>query len=225
MHKELLIQVGKYLKREQELSALIEFIRNALQNANHVPIKSTEEIEQQFEKAKRDHIDPSLIVDVIMLFDWDLEGGDRELLNLLVKELCIEIVPSRLFIERLETQMLLDCNLIDADMFNKKLKRVYTDTYFTVQKYTLFREQSQGYSKLISEIFQAMVPPMDTYWNVTKDKDSQRISKLRNSHIQNKCRDLLSRMNKLIGCYMLDPTRVLDVILDLFYENVLDNWY
>ena len=225
MQKELLIQVGKYLKREQELPVLIEFIQNALQNANQVPRKSTAEIEQQSEEAKSDTIDPSFIVDIIMLFDWDLEGGDRELLNLLVKELCIDIVPRKLFIERLETQMLLDCNLIDGDMFNKKLKRVYTDTYFTVYKYTLFREQSQGYSKLISEIFQAMVPPMDTYWNVTKDKDSQRISKLRNSHIQNKCRDLLSRMNKLIGCYMLDPTRVLDVILDLFYENVLDNWY
>ena len=198
-------------KKQEELESLISFLGNAIGNEAGLEGDQT--------------IDPGLVADVVVLFDWDLDGGDRELLHLLVIELEKSLVPRQLLIERLDTQLLLDCNLIDGEVFNKKLKRVYTDSYFTLEKHSLLREQTQGFSKLIIEIMRALVPPLEIYWRMQSLVDINDLSKLRSTHIDRKCALLVENIHKLIGCFMLDPTRVLDLILDLFTENVQDHWY
>lgn len=200
--QELLEQLSKYLKRELPIGDIMDSVRSVI----------TKSLDLQQ--------DQSTIIDILVLFDWD-HDSDKQLLNQLVVELERKsLLPRESLIERLEHQMLLDCQLIDDNVFNKKLKRVYTDNYFTLQKYTLFREQTQGFSKLVVEILLSLVPPLDTFWIA----DKIRCIEQRISLIESKSTILLARINELIGLFMLDPTRVLDILLDLFTENVQDHW-
>jgi THO complex subunit 2 len=51
-------------------------------------------------------------------------------------------------LERLEESTLSDCNLIDQVTFERKQKRLVTKNLFEQQKFNLFREESEGYTKL-----------------------------------------------------------------------------
>jgi THO complex subunit 2 len=75
------------------------------------------------------------------------------------------IINKELLIERLEENNLSDANLIDKNAFQKKKARVNTKNQYSIlfmvktssyeqQKYNLFREENEGYSKLIVEVLQ-----------------------------------------------------------------------
>lgn len=62
------------------------------------------------------------------------------------------------------------------------------------RKYNLFREESEGYSKLVTELNSDNMDP----------------------------KIMIEIIKSLIGCFNLDPNRVLDIILDSF-EHLTDN--
>ena len=59
-----------------------------------------------------------------------------------------KIVTKSQLLERLEESTLSDCNLIDQVTFERKQKRLVTKNLFEQQKFNLFREESEGYTKL-----------------------------------------------------------------------------
>jgi THO complex subunit 2 len=69
------------------------------------------------------------------------------------------VVGADLLKARLEGDMLAEAGLIDdATEFHKKQVRVNTKDLYTTQKYNLLREESEGYSKLITELSELPVP-------------------------------------------------------------------
>ncbi|RWS26655.1 THO complex subunit 2-like isoform X1 [Leptotrombidium deliense] len=80
-----------------------------------------------------------------------------------------------------------------------KFIKLKTRLYYKQQKFNLFREESEGYAKLITELCQ--------------DGDFD-------------CDYMLQVIRSLIGCFNLDPNRVLDVILECFeYRPHLHTFY
>ena len=101
----------------------------------------------------------SNLADVCWFMGLELgESADAEapkkLLVVLIQDLMREkVVPGELLKARLEPDMLQDVGLIkDKLMFSKSQVRMNTQQLYTQQKYNLFREQSEGYSKLITEL-------------------------------------------------------------------------
>ena len=83
----------------------------------------------------------------------DAEAPKKQLVVLIQDLMREKVVPGELLKARLEPDMLQDVGLIkDKTEFSKKQVRMNTQQLYTQQKYNLFREQSEGYSKLITEL-------------------------------------------------------------------------
>ncbi|XP_048243407.1 THO complex subunit 2-like [Haliotis rufescens] len=94
--------------------------------------------------------------------------------------------------ERLDQETLEAVGLIFSKLqFQQKYVKTKTKLYYKQQKFNLLREESEGYSKLVTELNQE-VPTNVTYQQV------------------------LENIKSLIGCFDLDPNRVLDIMLEAF---------
>ena len=80
--------------------------------------------------------------------------AQKKQLTLLIQDLLRDkVLSGDLLKARLEPDMLQDVGLVkDRQDFHKKQVRMNTQQLYTQQKYNLFREQSEGYSKLITEL-------------------------------------------------------------------------
>ncbi len=82
-------------------------------------------------------------------------------------------------------------------------------------KFNLLREQSEGFSKLITEVTSALPPPHSPATGLPLDPSS----------ISPECvQPIWKRILSLIGYFDLDPNRALDVILDLFSAYLTTHW-
>ena len=135
----------------------------------------------------------SILVDTIWILDLQLESDPKrqimgEILHFLLAK---GYVPSVMAKERLDPDLLELAGAIQSSsLFMKKLVRINTGMFYKQQKFNLFREESEGFAKLISLLFTfpANISP----------------------------RTLFEQVIGLIGYFDLDPTRVLDVIIDEF---------
>lgn len=82
-------------------------------------------------------------------------------------------------------------------------------------KFNLLREQSEGFSKLITEVTSALPPPHSPATGLPLDPSS--ISPER-------VQPIWKRIVSLIGYFDLDPNRALDVILDIFSAYLTTHW-
>uniref|UniRef100_A0A3Q3AK23 THO complex subunit 2 n=1 Tax=Kryptolebias marmoratus TaxID=37003 RepID=A0A3Q3AK23_KRYMA len=110
---------------------------------------------------------------------------------------CLQcFVPEAILKERLDPETLESLGLIkQAHQFNQKIVKIKTKLY-KQQKFNLLREENEGYAKLITELGQ------DLSGNITSNL-------------------VLESIKSLIGCFNLDPNRVLDIILEV-YESRSD---
>uniref|UniRef100_A0A673NPA7 THO complex subunit 2 n=1 Tax=Sinocyclocheilus rhinocerous TaxID=307959 RepID=A0A673NPA7_9TELE len=119
------------------------------------------------------------------------EKHKRDLFTQLVGA-CLICVPDGMLKERLDPETLESLGLIkQAQQFNQKIVKIKTKLFYKQQKFNLLREENEGYAKLITELGQ------DLSGNLT-------------SHI------VLENIKSLIGCFNLDPNRVLDIILEVY---------
>ena len=106
-----------------------------------------------------------------------------------------KIISQSALVERLEDSSLYDCGLIsDKKIFRTKTTRINTKITYEQQKYNLFREESEGFSKLIFLL---------TDTKLTKDN----------------LRSYINKILCLIGFFDLDPNRVLDTTLSSFERD------
>ena len=146
----------------------------------------------------------SHIADVLWFVGLELEADGNKveakkqytaLLQLLLKK---KLVGEELLLARLENDVLQDVGLLkDAADFHKKQVKMNTRQLYTQQKYNLFREETEGYSKLIAELSE--LPAATDYTSTRGCKSASEV-------IQN--------LQSLIGYFDLDPNRVLDLVLE-----------
>ncbi|XP_045708127.1 THO complex subunit 2 isoform X4 [Phyllostomus hastatus] len=138
---------------------------------------------------------PSILADVFCILDIETncleEKGKRDYFTQLVLA-CLYLVSDTVLKERLDPETLESLGLIkQSQQFNQKSVKIKTKLFYKQQKFNLLREENEGYAKLIAELGQ------DLSGNITSDL-------------------ILENIKSLIGCFNLDPNRVLDVILEVF---------
>ncbi|XP_023289928.1 THO complex subunit 2 isoform X2 [Orussus abietinus] len=138
---------------------------------------------------------PSAIVDIFTLIDVEAHNDERNNFYYIVKE-SEKFLTDRILKERLEIDTLQDVGTLKNRNFQTKFIKVKTKLYYKQRKFNLFREESEGYSKLIVELNQ--------------------------ERPANEVAPTLEIVKSLIGYFNLDPNRVLDILLETF-ENRPDD--
>ncbi|XP_051824481.1 THO complex subunit 2-like [Antechinus flavipes] len=138
---------------------------------------------------------PSILADVFCILDIETscleEKSKREHFIQLVLA-CLYFVSEKILKERLEPETLESLGLIkQSQQFNQKSVKIKTKLFYKQQKFNLLREENEGYAKLIAELGQ------DLSGSITSDL-------------------ILQNIKSLIGCFNLDPNRVLDIILEVY---------
>uniref|UniRef100_A0A2K5EI09 THO complex subunit 2 n=1 Tax=Aotus nancymaae TaxID=37293 RepID=A0A2K5EI09_AOTNA len=138
---------------------------------------------------------PSVLADVFCILDIETncleEKSKRDYFTQLVLA-CLYLVSDTVLKERLDPETLESLGLIkQSQQFNQKSVKIKTKLFYKQQKFNLLREENEGYAKLIAELGQ------DLSGSITSDL-------------------ILENIKSLIGCFNLDPNRVLDVILEVF---------
>ncbi|XP_045492361.1 THO complex subunit 2 [Colias croceus] len=147
---------------------------------------------------------PSILLDVVCVIDAEtslnVQSEERSVFCYLVREL-ESFMSDKLLKERLEIETLQDVGTLKNKIFYTKFIKIKTKLYYKQRKFNLFREESEGYAKLIVELNQEISE--DTDWKT-----------------------ILEIIQSLIGCFNLDPNRVLDIILESFEARPhLDNLF
>ncbi|KAF7244895.1 THO complex subunit 2 [Varanus komodoensis] len=138
---------------------------------------------------------PSILADVFCILDIETscleEKSKRDQFMQLVLA-CLYLVSDTILKERLDPETLESLGLIkQSQQFNQKSVKIKTKLFYKQQKFNLLREENEGYAKLIAELGQ------DLSGNITSDL-------------------ILENIKSLIGCFNLDPNRVLDIILEVY---------
>ncbi|XP_062856432.1 THO complex subunit 2 isoform X2 [Trichomycterus rosablanca] len=138
---------------------------------------------------------PSVLADVFCVLDIEtacLEEKHKRDHFIQLVGACLICVPDAMLKERLDPDTLESLGLIkQAQQFNQKSVKIKTKLFYKQQKFNLLREENEGYAKLVTELGQ------DLSRNVTS-------------------RLVLENIKSLIGCFNLDPNRVLDIILEVY---------
>ena len=82
-------------------------------------------------------------------------------------------------------------------------------------KFNLLREQSEGFSKLVTEVTSALPLPHSPATGLPLEPYSV---------FPERVKPIWERIVSLIGYFDLDPNRALDVILDLFSSYLMTHW-
>jgi len=148
----------------------------------------------------------STVVDVLSLADvetsTDTTGkDDRERFKALLKE-SERFLPEATLKERMEIETLGEASVIKQHkkFFNSIIK-LKTKLFYKQQKYNLFREEAEGYAKLVTEL------------NSTADKDDD-------DQNGGASAEVFGVIKSIIGFFNLDPNRVLDIILESFESQL-----
>ncbi|KAI8914848.1 transcription factor/nuclear export subunit protein 2-domain-containing protein, partial [Powellomyces hirtus] len=178
---------------------------------------------------------PSTLVDALWVLDQQTDPSlgegvlpERAKLVALAKDLMSKhFIPEVMMRERLELEFQNAIGLInDTRGAAKKEVRMRTSMLYVQTKYNLLREEPEGFSKLITEVFRNLPPLFDCHEpssggpRLTKEEAAQR----RAEAVEERAHIVMENIQSLIGYFDLDPNRVLDLILDSFTANIADHW-
>ena len=88
-------------------------------------------------------------------------------------------------------------------------------TSYKQNKFNLLREQSEGYSKLVSDLVSSLGPPHDPSTGLPSEGHASLLARARAAW---------ERIVSVIGYFDLDPNRSLDIVLDIFSTNIINHW-
>jgi THO complex subunit 2 len=101
-----------------------------------------------------------------------------------------KIFSEKMLKERLEIETLQEFNIVNKTFYTKFIK-IKTKLYYKQRRFNLFREENEGYAKLMTELNKEF-----------GENDSRH--------------NTIEMVKSLIGCFNVDPNRVLDIILESF---------
>ena len=119
--------------------------------------------------------------------------------------------------QRLDANLLLVSGLITAQtstIWARSEPRIKTGMLYKQQKFNLLREETEGYSKLEIELLSNMGVPHDS----RTARPNEFIATTRR-----RAEKTMNNIKALIGYFDLDPSRALDIILDVFADNILNH--
>jgi THO complex subunit 2 len=137
----------------------------------------------------------SIILDIFQVLDTetqlqtDYTPEDRTNFGNIIK-LSEKIFSEALVKERMEIETLQGIGFVPKAFYTKFIK-IKTKLYYKQKRFNLFREENEGYAKLMTELNKDFT-----------DSDSELKT--------------IEMVKSLIGCFNVDPNRVLDVILESF---------
>nr|XP_037284733.1 THO complex subunit 2-like [Rhipicephalus microplus] len=137
----------------------------------------------------------SMLADLVFLLDLETlstENRDqRDRFHWLLAG-CAKVIPDALLKERIEIESLGDAGIVrNSRTTGTKFVKIKTRLFYKQNKYNLFREESEGYAKLATELSQEITSKISPDY-------------------------MIEVMRSLIGCFNLDPNRVLDIVLEAF---------
>ncbi|KAI5476268.1 Tho2 protein [Pseudohyphozyma bogoriensis] len=128
------------------------------------------------------------------------------------------VLPAQDCLERFETAFLtmpsLGLIMQSSLGFSRLEVRARTALFYKQQKFNLLREETEGYSKLVVEVTSNMGPAHSSATGKSQESEKQRF------HRANAVQD---SVKSLIGTFDLDPDRTLDLILDVFSDQVIQH--
>ncbi|KAG0207939.1 THO complex subunit 2, partial [Mortierella sp. GBA43] len=153
----------------------------------------------------------TLIVDMFWVTEVQYETCNPEKLgdlHALARAIIAEgFVPETLMKERWEIPFLEKVGLIsNAQLFLKRVVRINTAQSYKQHKFNLLREESEGYSKLITLLSSGTADDQDDATTAYKAKT------------------VLDEVMALIAYFDLDPNRVLAIALDIFAANIVTHY-
>ncbi|RKP28789.1 hypothetical protein METBISCDRAFT_28778, partial [Metschnikowia bicuspidata] len=110
-------------------------------------------------------------------------------------------LPAATMAAHIDAEILVAIGLLPADAYGRQLSTRKRDQYYTQKKFNLMHEEFEGYSLVISEMEAVL---------------SQR----NNAALVDSA---VATVNQLMGHYLLDPNRVLDVLLYVFANMLMGN--
>jgi THO complex subunit 2 len=137
------------------------------------------------------------LVDVLWTLSSTITQEENlEALKVIISDLITQVPQRDTFYQQLQatlidTELLQSLRLLDGDAFSKRIRKFNTEINFRQTKYNLMQEESQGYSKLLTLLYQN-----DMSASVTPE-----------------------RLNELMGAFELDPNRVLDLLLHVLEQR------
>ena len=105
------------------------------------------------------------------------------------------------------------CALLFSNLHSLKFHLFFHS--YKQNKFNLLREQSEGYSKLVTEVTSALPAPHSPATGLPLEPPSIVLERVQ---------PIWKRIVSLIGYFDLDPNRALDVILDLFSAYLTTHW-
>lgn len=121
--------------------------------------------------------------------------------------LTVGLITARLCRERFDPRLSASLDLLDQVAFERKEVRTKTHLLYRQNKFNLLREQSEGYSKLNSELTSNLGPAHSPNTGAPLEPATT---------IAQRAETVWRKVIGLIGYFDLDPNRVLDIILDVF---------
>ena len=140
----------------------------------------------------------SVLIDVILVIDAEVsleaDADDHKSRLAKVTSLAQKMGAGRTLQERmdLETGTLEKAEIIqNQKQFQQRYIRAKTRLFYKQQKFNLLREEIEGYSKLATELYECTKPE-----------------------------ETLENIKSLIGCFNIDPNRVLDICLEWLEHSI-----
>ena len=113
-----------------------------------------------------------------------------------------KVITCNHLLEKFEEQTLVQCGIVyNSSVFKSQITRINTEMYYEQQKYNLFREESEGFAKLIVYLLNVI------------------------HHRYAECNNVQEKITALIGFFDLDPTRVIDIVIEVYCCNALNENY
>ncbi|KAG8827201.1 THO complex subunit 2, partial [Serendipita sp. 399] len=138
----------------------------------------------------------------------------QHLVKLLRYLITTNIISQRLCMVNLDYALLQDLGLIRDSAFAARQEvRARTRLIYKQTKVNLLREQSEGYSKYTVELCNSLGPPQEP--NTSLDLEG----------LSESARRTLERLMQVAGYFDLDPTRMLDLMLDVFSTHLITHYY
>ncbi|KZS97683.1 hypothetical protein SISNIDRAFT_481583 [Sistotremastrum niveocremeum HHB9708] len=146
----------------------------------------------------------------------DAEADKDVMVAVLQKFLAIGVLDVKTCRERLDLTILVSNGLVaDKFAFEKREVRTRTAIFYKQNKFNLVREQSEGYTKLATELVASLGPPHDPFSGSPVES---------NHALQIRARAAWSKLISLIGYFDLDPNRALDLTLDIFSIHIASHY-
>ncbi|KAJ1311288.1 hypothetical protein OPQ81_009786 [Rhizoctonia solani] len=143
--------------------------------------------------------------------------GDRQRMVELIRRLLTGVLDADHCRERLESVLVTAIKALfrQSSTIKQREAKLRTATFYKQTRYNLLREQSEGYSKLVAELYQSIGPSHDVSTGEPAETKARLVQR---------AQETWARIVALIGYFDLDPNRVVDVFIDCFEAHLTTHW-